>query len=68
LLQEVEAITAFDERGEGLVRMLIDGRCEDILARLTEEERAKGLRVRRGDRLLIEEVDPHKNTCRVSRA
>jgi hypothetical protein len=68
LLQQVEAVTSFNERGEGLVRVTIDGRTEDVLARLTESERASGERIRRGDRLLIEDVDPQKNTCRVFRA
>jgi hypothetical protein len=67
LLQEVEAVTAFDERGRGLVRVIIDGRTEDVLARLENPDLALG-RIRRGDRLLIEEVDPSTNSCRVSRA
>lgn len=66
LLQEVEAVTAFDERGQGLVRVIIDGRTEDILARLENPDLALS-RIRRGDRLLIEEVDPTTNSCRVSR-
>ncbi len=68
LLQEVEAATAFNERGEGLVRVVIDGREEDILARLVPEERMSGVRVRRGEKLLIEVVDPHTNSCQVSRS
>lgn len=67
LMQTVEAVTAFNERGEGLVRMLIDGRSEDVLARLTEADLARGGRVGRGTQLLVEEVDPSRNTCRVSR-
>lgn len=67
LLQQVEAVTSFNERGEGLVRVSIDGGSDDVLARLTQEELARGARVRRGDLLLIEEVDPQKNACRVSR-
>ncbi len=68
LMQEVEAATGFNDRGEGLVRVLIDGHTEDVLARLTPELIGRGERVHRGDRLLIEEVDPHTNSCRVSRA
>jgi hypothetical protein len=68
LLQVVEAETSFNERGEGLVRVTIDGRSEDVLARLTDGERAGGLRIRRGDLLMIEEVDTQRNSCRVSRA
>lgn len=68
LLQTAEAVTAFNERGEGLVRLTIDGRCEDVLARLTSQELAQGGRVRRGELVMVEEVDPATNTCRVSRA
>ena len=67
LLQEVEAVTAFDARGEGLVRVVIDGRSEDVLARLTPGDRSSA-RVRRGDRLVIEDVDPATNRCLVSKA
>jgi hypothetical protein len=70
LMQTVEAVTSFNEKGEGIVRVTIDGRSEDILARALPERTpgAEDLRIRRGDLLLIEEVDPHTNTCRVSRA
>ena len=67
LLQTVEAVTGFNAQGEGLVRVTVDGRSEDILARLTDTELREGARVRRGDRLLIEEVDSQKNSCRVCR-
>jgi hypothetical protein len=67
LLQQVEAVTAFNARGEGLVRVTIDGRSDDVLATLVDAERGSGARVRRGDRLLIEDVDPRANSCRVSR-
>jgi hypothetical protein len=67
LMQEVEVITSFNARGEGLVRVVVDGHSEDILARLVDTERAVESRPKRGDRLRIEEVDPRKNTCRVSR-
>lgn len=67
LAQIGEAATGFNERGEGLVRLNIDGRTEDIYARLTPEALTEGGRVRRGDRLMVEAVDPQKNECRVSR-
>jgi hypothetical protein len=68
LMQEVEVIRAFNARGEGLVRVIVDGRSEDLLAILTKSERAAESRPRRGDRLVIEEVDPKTNTCFVSRS
>lgn len=68
LMQEVEVISAFNARGEGLVRVTVDGRSEDLLAILTKAERASESRPRRGDRLVIEDIDPGSNTCFVSRA
>lgn len=67
LSQSVEAVTTFSAQGEGLVRVTIDGRTEDILARLAEKDRG-GPRVRKGDHVVIEEVFPRTNSCRVSRA
>jgi hypothetical protein len=67
IMQSAEAITNFDANGEGLVRVLVDGQSVDVLARLTEEERRQGLRVVRGQAVLIEEVDTHRNRCSVSR-
>ncbi len=67
LMQEVEAITAFNARGEGLVRVNVDGRSEDVLARLVNAETGAGARIPRGERLLIEEVDAARGECRVSR-
>jgi hypothetical protein len=68
LFQEVHAVTRFNKRGEGLVRVNIDGHVEDVLAKLTELDRGQLGRVRRGERLVIEEVDTRKNRCVVSRA
>lgn len=67
IMQEVEVVSAFNARGEGLVRVVVDGRSEDLLAILTRAERAAASPPRRGDRLVIEEVDPKTNTCFVSR-
>jgi hypothetical protein len=69
LMQTVEAVTSFNEKGEGIVRVTIDGRSEDVLAKaLPERTGVESQRIRRGDLLLIEEVDPHTNSCRVTRA
>jgi hypothetical protein len=67
LMQNAEAITAFDTNGEGLVRVLVDGQSVDVLARLTEEERREGVRVARGQTVRIEDVDTRSNRCKVSR-
>ncbi len=67
MFQEVQAVTRFDKRGEGLVRVQIDGREEDVLGRLTEADRKRNIRVLRGDRLVVEEIDTRRNRCIVSR-
>ena len=67
LLQDAEAVTAFDANGEGLVRVLVDGQSVDVLARLTEDERREGARVVRGQTVRIEDVDTRSNRCKVSR-
>jgi hypothetical protein len=67
VMQTVVAVTRFNTRGEGLVRVVIDGRTEDILARLSAEDASQGPRVSQGERLLIEEIDPRTNSCIVSR-
>jgi hypothetical protein len=67
LMQPAQAVTGFDANGEGLVRVLVDGQSVDVLARLTEEERRQGARVIRGQSVRVEDVDPHRNRCTVSR-
>jgi hypothetical protein len=65
LMQQAEVVTSFNTRGEGLVRLTVDGQSVDVLARL--EEGNQGARIMRGQRVLVEEVDTHRNTVRVSR-
>jgi hypothetical protein len=65
LLQQAEVVTSFNERGEGLVRLTVDGQSVDVLARL--QDAGPGVRVRRGQRVLVEDVDTHRNMVRVSR-
>ncbi len=67
LMQRAEAVTGFNAEGEGLVRVLVDGQTVDVLARLTDEERRQGARVVRGQFVLVEDVDGHRNRCTVSR-
>jgi len=66
VLEEARAETDFDASGEGLVGVELDGQNVQLLGRLTPDE-LKGERVRRGARLRIEEVDPARNRCLVSR-
>jgi hypothetical protein len=60
------AVTRFDESGSGLIALEVDGQVLQVLATLRPEDR--GLRVRAGDRLMVEEVDGARNRCVVSRA
>jgi len=63
--QSAEALTRFDARGQGLVRLTIDGQLVRVLATLEADAGAPD--VRPGDRLLVTGVDGRANTCRVSR-
>lgn len=65
--QSAEAITRFDDTGRGLVRLTLDGQNIQILAHLDSTEVEHGTRVMKGDQVLIIEVDPHRNTCRVTK-
>jgi hypothetical protein len=62
-----EAVTRFDKDGRGLVKMALDGEIVQVLAILDPEERARGVTVAKGDEVLVVDVDPIKNTCRVTR-
>jgi hypothetical protein len=62
-----EAATKFDAQGKGLVKLIIDGETKQLLARLDESEFNSGMEIRKGDPLLVLEVDPIKNSCRVTR-
>jgi hypothetical protein len=63
---EATAVTAFDNNGEGIVSLEVDGQIVQILARLQPNDRLLGTRVRVGQRVRIEEVNTRKNTCTVS--
>jgi hypothetical protein len=59
-------VTAFDENGQGLVAVDLDGQVVQVLATLPPPERAAGVRVHAGDRVRIESVDARRNRCTVS--
>lgn len=63
---EATAVTAFDNNGEGIVSLEVDGQVLQILARLQPNDRLLGTRVRAGQRVRIEEVNAQKNSCTVS--
>ncbi len=67
VMDDAEAVTGFDRQGEGLVRLDLDGQVVQLLGVLTADERAAGVRIAAGDRLLVEAVDPARQRCTVSR-
>jgi hypothetical protein len=67
IMDDAEAVTGFNRQGEGLVRLDLDGQVVQLLGVLTADERAAGVRVAAGDRLLVEAVDAARQRCTVSR-
>jgi hypothetical protein len=66
LCEDARAVTNFDESGHGLIAIDLDGQVVQVLGRLTPGQRAAGVRVRAGDSLFVEAVDPQRNSCTVS--
>jgi hypothetical protein len=60
------AVTGFNHDGEGLVKIELDGQIVQVLGRLSPADRQSGVRVRAGDSLVVEDVDPVRNRCVVS--
>jgi hypothetical protein len=67
IMDDAVAVTGFNRQGEGLVRLDLDGQVVQLLGVLTADERAAGVRVASGDRLLVEAVDAARQRCTVSR-
>jgi hypothetical protein len=66
LMDTGTAVMRFDASGSGLIALEVDGQVLQVLATLRPEDRARGVSVRPGDRLLVEEVDGARNRCVVS--
>ena len=66
IADEATAVTGFDEHGQGLVAVELDGQVIQVLATLPPPELAAGARVHAGDRVRIEAVDAQRNRCTVS--
>ncbi len=62
-----EAVTSFDHQGRGLVKLTLDGQLIQLLANLDASEKERGVSVTKGDRVMVIEVDPATNICKVSR-
>jgi hypothetical protein len=60
---DARAVTGFDANGNGLVAVDVDGQIVQLLATLTPDDRARGVRVRTGDIVRIAEVDPARGRC-----
>ena len=67
LMSEGRAVTGFDAKGHGLISLELGGEVVQVLGTQLSEERATGVRIRKGDSVRIEEVDSKRNRCKVSR-
>jgi len=63
---EATAVTSFDRKGQGIVSIEVDGHLVQILATLMPAEQEKGIKVRAGQLVRIEDVDAARNRCSVS--
>lgn len=61
------AITNFDASGRGLVKLTLDGQLVQLLATLEQDEQQKGVKVRKGDEIVVTQVNARTNTCCVTR-
>jgi hypothetical protein len=66
MLENGTAVTDFDSKGYGLVRLNLDGQVVQLLGQLAPEEQS-GARVRSGETLFVRSVDPAKQRCIVCR-
>ena len=66
LLSEARAASGFDNNGQGLVAVEVDGQIVQCLGTLREDDLALGVRVRAGDVLRVEQVDAARSRCTVS--
>jgi hypothetical protein len=63
---EATVVSNFDRNGQGIIAVEVDGQVQQILATLTSGDLAKGSRVRAGQLVRVEEVDPARHRCIVS--
>jgi hypothetical protein len=66
VMEEAQAMMDFDAKGEGLIKLELDGQVVQLLGALTPEELSQARRIRRGDLLRIEDFDAARNRCTVS--
>ena len=66
LMSEARATSGFDNNGQGLVAVEVDGQIVQCLGTLRSDDMALGVRVRAGDVLRVEDVDARRSRCTVS--
>jgi hypothetical protein len=66
LMSEARAASGFDDKGQGLVAVEVDGQVVQCLGTLRADDLALGVRVRAGDVLRVEDVDAARSRCTVS--
>jgi hypothetical protein len=66
ITDEATAVTSFDQNGQGIVSLEVDGQVVQILATLRADDRVLPTRVRVGQRVRIEDVNVETNSCTVS--
>jgi hypothetical protein len=62
---DARAVMGFDANGQGLVALDVDGQVVQLLATLSADERARGVRVRTGDLVRVSSIDAARNRCTV---
>ena len=66
LMSEAHAASGFDNNGQGLVAIEVDGQIVQCLGTLRSDDLALGVHVRAGDVLRVEDVDAVRSRCTVS--
>jgi hypothetical protein len=66
IMDEATAVTSFDQNGQGLIAIEVDGQMVQLLGTLQSGDRAMNVKVPVGARLRIEDVDAARNRCTVS--
>jgi translation initiation factor IF-1 len=62
---DARAVMGFDANGQGLVALDVDGQVVQLLATLSADERARGVRVRTGDVVRVSSIDAARHRCTV---
>jgi hypothetical protein len=66
VMEEAQAMMDFDDQGQGLIKLELDGQVVQLLGTLAPGDMSAARRIRRGDLLRIEDFDAARNRCTVS--